>query len=170
MLLSCHWIIFVPYFVAQLVIMFIYKVYIYLPCMKTQQWTTAQFDVTPVISSSNHQTTGLYQGSVNSCEGYRNFNIISLIHQYQTICYCNQSVLEIVPDLKIFVVSITIFDLISRSALVQFSLIRARNLYNSTTSIVSLWSPLSLMSALYWYNVNTILRFSQYYLILIILF
>ena len=39
--------------------------------------------------------------------------------------------LEIVPDLNIFVFSITIFDLLSRSALARFILLRARYLFNS---------------------------------------
>ena len=112
--------------------MFIYKVYIYLTSINTQRWTTAPFDNTPIISSRNRQTTGLYQGSDNCCEVCCNSDIIILLQQFQTIHYCNQSVLYIVPDLNIFVFSITIFDLILGSALVQFSLIRASYLYNLT--------------------------------------
>ena len=33
-----------------------YKVYIYLPCLNTQQLTTAPFDITHVISSIKRQT------------------------------------------------------------------------------------------------------------------
>ena len=40
--------------------------------------------------------------------------------------------LAIVLDLKIFVFSITIFDLITRSALVKFFLLRVRYLYKLT--------------------------------------
>ena len=98
--------------------MHILKVYIYLPCIITQQRATAQFDDTPVISSSDHRNIGLYQGLANSCEGDHNSDLISLSHKSQAIHYCNQSVLEIVPDLNIFVFSITIADLISRIALV----------------------------------------------------
>ena len=112
--------------------MFIYKVFIYSPCINTRQRTTAPFEITPVISYSNHQTTGLYKGSANFCEGDRNYNIIHLLQTYHTIHYCNQSVLEIAPYLNILVFSITIFDLISRIALVRFSLLRASYLYKST--------------------------------------
>ena len=73
----------------------------------------------PVISSSNHQKTGLYQGSADSFEGDRNFDLISLLQKYQEIHYCNQSVLAVFPDLNIFVFSITIVYLVSRSALVR---------------------------------------------------
>ena len=89
-----------------------YKFYIHLPCINTQRQTTAPFDNTPIISYSNHQTTGLYQGSDNRCEGDYNFDIIRLLQTSQAINYYNQSVLEIVPDLNIFVFSITIFDII----------------------------------------------------------
>ena len=109
-----------------------YKVYIHILCIRTERQTTESFNITHVISYSDNQTPILYQGSDDSCEGYRNSDIISLLHPSQAINYCNQSVLAIVPDLKIFVFSITIFGLISRSALVQFCLLRARYLYNST--------------------------------------
>ena len=100
-------------------IQFILKVYIYLPCINTQQLATSPFDKTPVISSSDHQKTGLHQWSSNMCEGDRNFDLTRLLQQYQAINYCSQSVLVIVPDLNIFVFSIIIVDLISRSALVR---------------------------------------------------
>ena len=111
--------------------MIILKVYIYLPCINTQRRTIAPFDDTPVISSSDRRNTGLYQGSTNSCEGDRNSYTIRLLQKSHKIHYCDQSVLEIVPDLNIFVFSITIFDIISRSALVQFSSLCASYLYNS---------------------------------------
>ena len=95
-----------------------YKVYIYITCINIQQQTTAPFDITHVISYSNHQTPRLYQGSADHCEGDHNYNIICLLQLSKTIHYCTQSVLAIVPDLNIFVWSITIFDLILRSALV----------------------------------------------------
>ena len=98
-----------------------FKVYIHLPRINTQQQTTASFDDTPVILSSDGQKTGLYQGSDNCCEGYRNFDIICLLQQYQTIHYYNQSVLAIVPDLTILVFRITIIDLIPRSSMIGFS-------------------------------------------------
>ena len=100
-------------------IQFILKVYIYLPCIKTQKQAASSFGDTPIISSSDHQKTGLYQGSANSCEGDRNSELICLLQKSQAIHYCNQSVLSIVPDLKILVFSITIVDLIYRIALVQ---------------------------------------------------
>ena len=40
----------IPYFGAKPGKMFILKVYIYLPCINTQQQATAQFNDTPVIS------------------------------------------------------------------------------------------------------------------------
>ena len=109
-----------------------FKVYIHLPYINTQRQTTSPSNITPVISSSNRQTTGLYQGSADCCEGDRNSDIICLLQPYQKIHYSNQSVLVIVPNRNIFVFSITIFDLISRSALVLFSLLRASYLYNWT--------------------------------------
>ena len=111
--------------------MFIYKIFIYLLSINTQQQTTSPFEENPVISYSDHRTTGLYQGSADCCEGDRNSDIIPLFQPSQAIHYCNQSVLAILPDLNIFVFSINFFDLISRSALVQFSLLRASYLYNS---------------------------------------
>ena len=102
-----------------------FKVYIHLPCINKQLWTTAPFDNTPVISSSERQTSWLYQGSDNRCEVDRNYDIFYLLQPSQAVHYRNQSVLAIFPDLNIFVFSITIFDLISRSALVRFSLLRA---------------------------------------------
>ena len=95
------------------------KVYIYLLCFNTQRQTTAPFDNTIIISSSNHQNTGLYQASDDHCEGYSNSDLIRLLEKSQAIHYCNQSVLAIFQDLNIFVFSITIVDLISRSALGQ---------------------------------------------------
>ena len=99
--------------------MLILKYYIYLLCINTQRQATAPFDGTPDISSSDHQNTVLYQGSADYCEGDRNSDLIRLLQKYQAIHYCNQSVLDIVTDLNVFVFSITIVDLISRSALVQ---------------------------------------------------
>ena len=112
--------------------MLTYKVFIYLPCIKTQRLTTAPFYITPVISYSDHQTTGLHHGSADRCEGDDNSDIISLLQKTQKIHYCNQSVLAIFPDLKKFVFSITIFDLILRSALVRLCLLRASYLHNLT--------------------------------------
>ena len=109
-----------------------FKFYIHLPSINTQRQTTAPFDNTPIISSSNHQTTWLYQRLANCCEEDRNSDIIRLLQPYQAISYCNKSVLVIVTDLNIFVFSIKIFDIISRSALVRFSLLRGRNLHNLT--------------------------------------
>ena len=99
--------------------MFILKIYIYLTCINTQQRATAPFYDTPVISSSDHQKTGLYQGLSDHCEGDRNSDLIFLLQKSQAIQYCNQSVLVIVPDLNIFVSSITIVDIILISALEQ---------------------------------------------------
>ena len=88
--------------------------------MNTQQLTKAQFDITPVILYSDHQTPRLYQRSADCFEGDRKPDIIRLLQPSQTIHYCNQLVLDIVKDLNIFVFSITIFDLILRSALIKF--------------------------------------------------
>ena len=116
--------------------------------------------------------TGMYKGLTDFCVGYCNSDIICVLRPSQIIHYCNQSLLVIVPELNIFVFSITISDLISRSALVRFSLLRASYLYHSigakvlhiwfVTSILSLLSPLSQLSALYYYYENTVLRFVQY--------
>ena len=95
------------------------KDYIYLPCINTQWQTTAPFNITHVLSSSDCQTPRLYQGSANHCGEYRNSDVINLLQPYLTIHYCNQSVLAIFPDLNIFVWYYD-FDLISRSALVHY--------------------------------------------------
>ena len=80
-----------------------YKVYIYLPCINTQRQTIAPSDITHVISSSDLQTPRLYQGSADRFEGYHNSDIICLLQPSQKNHYCNQSVLAIVPYLKISV-------------------------------------------------------------------
>ena len=94
-----------------------YKIFIYLPCIITQRRTTAPLNITHVLSSRDRQTPRLYQGSEDSCGGDYNFNVVSMLQPSLTIHYCNQSVLTIVPDLNIFVWSIMIFDIISKSAL-----------------------------------------------------
>ena len=119
MLLSWHWIMFCALFWCKIRKMFILKVYIYLPCINTQRQAKSRFENTPVISSSDHQKTGLYQGSENCCEGYHSSDLIRPLQKYQAIHYCNQSVFAIVLDLNIFVFSITIVGIISRSALVR---------------------------------------------------
>ena len=86
---------------------------------QTQQWTTSMFDINHVIPYSNHQKTRLYQGLADCCEGDLNSDTILPIQPSKTINYCDQLALAIVPDLKIFIWSITIFGLISRIALVQ---------------------------------------------------
>ena len=50
--------------------MYILKVYIYFPCINTQQRATSPFNDTPVISPphSKHLKTGIYQGSADCCE------------------------------------------------------------------------------------------------------
>ena len=80
--------------------------------------------------------------------------------------------LSIVPDLRILVFSITIVDLVLRSALVCFISLRASYLYNSTGIRFYIFcsepalriceSPLSRVSALYRYYENTVLRFVWY--------
>ena len=85
----------------------------------TQQQETAPFDDTPVISSSDHQKTVLYQGSDDSCDGYCNCGLIRLLQKSQAIHYCNQSVLAVFPDLNISVFIITIADIIFIIALVR---------------------------------------------------
>ena len=96
-----------------------YKVYIHLLCINTQRQTTASFDITNVISSSNRQMPRLYQVSADCCEVDRNYDIIRLLQPYQTIHYCNQSMFVIVPDLNIFGRSITIIGLTWISTLVK---------------------------------------------------
>ena len=130
-----------------------------MPCINTQRRTTAPSNDTSIISSRDHQKTGLYQGSADRCEGDRKYDLIYFLQQSQAIHYFNQSVLAIVPDLNIFLFGITIVDFILRSALVWFSLLRAIYLYKSTglrfyifcseTASRLCESPLSRVSALY---------------------
>ena len=155
--------------------MFIYNAFIYLPCINTQRQTTAPFDVTHVISSSDRQTPRLYQGSADRCEVYRNSDIIRLLQPSQTIHCFNQTVLVIVPDLNIFVFSIIFFYLVLRSALVQLSSITCEIFVELdgakvlhiwfVTRIVSSWSPSSRASALYCYYENTVLSSVRYRLV-----
>ena len=97
-----------------------YKVYIHIPCINTQRQTTASFDITTVISSSNRKTPRLYKGTASCCEVDHNSDKIRLLQPYQTINYCNQSILVIVPYLNIFSWSITIIDLTWWITLVHF--------------------------------------------------
>ena len=101
------------------------NIFIHLPWNNTQRQTTEPFKVNPVLSSSHRRKTGIYRGSENCCEEDRNSDILHLLQQSRATHYCNQSMLNIVPDLNIFIFSITIFDLILRIALVRFSLLRA---------------------------------------------
>ena len=78
------------------------------------------FSSTHALSSKDRQMPRLYQVSDDPCEGDRNSDVIFLLQTSLTLPWCNQSVLAIVPDLNIFVWSITIFGIISRSALVQY--------------------------------------------------
>ena len=110
----------------------ILQFYIHLPCINTQWQTIQPLNNNPVISSSDLRMTIIYQGSEKSCEEDHNSDIIRLLQQSRATHYCDQSVLAIVSDLNIFIFSITILDLILRSALVQFSLLRASYLYNLT--------------------------------------
>ena len=135
------------------------KVYIHLPCINTQRQITALFDITNIISSSKLHTPRLYKGSADCCEGHSISDIIRLIEPSQTIHYCNQSILAIVPDLNIFGWSITIIDLTWKAPWYSYFLLRASYLYNLTgpkalqfwfvTRLTSDWLPLSWVSALY---------------------
>ena len=110
-----------------------YKFYIHLPCIITQQRTTAPFYKTWILSFSDFQSPRLYQGSADCCEGYRNSDVIFLIRLSLTIHYCNQSVLAIFPDI------------ISRSTWYSTFLLRISYLYNSTvTKVLQFWFILDL--------------------------
>ena len=113
-------------------IQLILKVYIYLPWINTQQRATAPFYRTSIISSRDHQKIGLYQGSSYHCEGDHNSDLICLLQKYLAIHYSNQSVLAIVLDLNIFVLCTRVVNLVTRSALIQLSLLCALYLYNLT--------------------------------------
>ena len=97
-----------------------FKVYIHLPCINTQRPTKAPFSKT------------LHQGSGNNFDWDHNSDIICLIQISQVVQYCNEWVLDIVLDLNIFFFSITSSDIILRSALIQFWLLRASYFYTST--------------------------------------
>ena len=56
-----------------------YKFYIHIPCINTKLLTTAPFDISYIISSSDRQTPRLYQGSADRCEVDRNSDIICLL-------------------------------------------------------------------------------------------
>ena len=139
--------------------MFIYMVFIYLPCIITQQQTTTPFGITHIISSSNHQTPILYQGSVDCCEGDRNSDIIRLLHPYQTIHYCNQS--DCPRPEHISLRYYNFWSHFKEVTWYSYFLLIASYLYKSTWTkilqfwfvnrLASLWYPLSQVSALYYY-------------------
>ena len=65
-----------------------YKVYIHLPCINTQKRTTAQFNITDVISSGDRQTPRLYQGLAHCCDGDNHpciFVCFSHLKQFTTV-------------------------------------------------------------------------------------
>ena len=97
-----------------------YKMYIHLPCIITYRRITESLVITHALSSSNRIRQRIYQLSTDRCEGYCNSDVICLFQPSLTIHYFNQSVLAIVPDLNIFVWSITIFHPFTRSALVHY--------------------------------------------------
>ena len=127
-----------------------YKVYIYLTYIKTQ----------------------LHQGSDNCCEGDHNSDAIRPLQPYLKIHYFNQSVLAIVPDLNIFVWSITILISFREAPWYSTFLLSASYFYNSTVTkvlqfwfvnrLMSLWSPLSQVSVLYFYYEYMVLRSVRY--------
>ena len=71
--------------------MYILKVYIFFPCINTQQQSKEPFYYTPVISPPHRKQwkTGLYQGSANRCEGYCDSDLNRLaeviLSQYTTV-------------------------------------------------------------------------------------
>ena len=91
-----------PYIGAEFRILFICN-FFNLPCIIAQRQTTAPFDRTHFLSSSDRLMPRLYQGSADLSEVDRNLDVIPLLHPYLTINYCNQSVLSIFPDLNIFI-------------------------------------------------------------------
>ena len=103
------------------------------------------------IATSEHQYC--IMGSDNRCEGDRNLDLICLFQSYLTIHYCNQSVLVIVPDLNIFVWSITVLISFIEAPWCSTFLLRAIYFYNSAgtkvlqfwfvTRLASPWLPLS---------------------------
>ena len=80
-----------PILVQNLENQYILKVYIYFPCINTQQRATASFDGTPIISPphSKHLKMGIYQGPANSCEVDSDSSLDSLVsvilRQYTTV-------------------------------------------------------------------------------------
>ena len=111
----------------------------------------------------------MYQGPADHCEGDCNPDVIFLLQPYLTIHYCNQSVLVIVPDLNIFVWVITTFISFWEAPWYSTFILHASYLYNSmgtevlqclfVTILASPWSPLSQVSALYYYYENMVFRF-----------
>ena len=107
-----------------------YKVYIHLPWNNTHQQTIATFDINQVIPSSDRQSPRQYQRLADCCEGDCTSDIIILLHQSQTVHYCNQSVLVIVLDLNIFVWSITILISFWETPWYSSFILHASYLYN----------------------------------------
>ena len=68
----------------------LFKVFIYLPYINTQQRTTVSLNSTNFLSSSDFQTPRLYQVSAYHCEGYCNLDVIFLLRPVLTTHYCNQ--------------------------------------------------------------------------------
>ena len=113
---------------------YILEVYIYFPCVSTQQRATAPSENAPIISPphSKHLKTGIYQGSANICE----VDPDSDLNRQASAILGNTSLQPtsvrncFEPERYLF--SIAIVDLISISALVRFSLLRMSYYYNLT--------------------------------------
>ena len=113
--------------------MYILYVYIYFTCINTQLWATSQFDNAPFSLSPNgkYWKTEPYWRSADHGEGDSNsyINILDS-DNFSAIYHCYQPVLEIALEPEYDVFGIAIIDIILRSSLVGFSLLRARYYYN----------------------------------------
>ena len=119
---------FVPYFGAESEKMHILKVYIHFLYINTQRQENAPFDDTTVILplQSEHLRTGIYQGSANCCEGDCDYDLNFLASAILGNALLQPKRVSDCPGPERDILSIAIVDIISRSALVRFSLLRAR--------------------------------------------
>ena len=123
-----------PYFGGASGKIHILKVYFDFPCINTQRRATETFDNTPVISPpySKHLRTGLYQGSADRYERDHESDLNCLASAILGNTLLLKTSVSDCPGSERDVFIIAIVDLISRSALVLFSLLCVSYYYNLT--------------------------------------
>ena len=85
-----------------------------------------------VIKTNDHWRTGIYKGSANRCEGDCDSDLNFMDSAILGNTLLQPKRVSDCPRPERDILSIAIVDIILRSALVRFSILRARYYYNST--------------------------------------